>query len=100
MILVSWPYLSVILELSKEPIPTTLILQVPLILVDSYYYGKFVVAPLNAVFYNVFSTHAGPDLYGVESPAYYFINLMLNFNLVLLASLFSLPMLVSIIAVG
>lgn len=30
---------------------------------DSYYYGKLVVAPLNIVLYNVFTSH-GPDLYG------------------------------------
>lgn len=66
----------------------------PLISVDSYYYGKLVVAPLNAVLYNVFNSHAGPELYGVESFPFYLINLMLNFNLVLVASLFSLPMLI------
>lgn len=38
-------------------------LQVPLVVVDSYYYGKLVVAPLNIVLYNVFTPH-GPDLYG------------------------------------
>lgn len=67
----------------------------PLILVDSYYYGRLVIAPLNAVLYNVFNSHGGPELYGVEGFAYYFINLTLNFNLVLVASLFSVPMLVS-----
>ncbi|XP_075377354.1 alpha-1,2-mannosyltransferase ALG9 isoform X2 [Mycteria americana] len=35
---------------------------VPLVVVDSYYYGKLVVAPLNIVLYNVFTSH-GPDLY-------------------------------------
>ncbi|XP_053943189.1 alpha-1,2-mannosyltransferase ALG9 isoform X3 [Cuculus canorus] len=35
---------------------------VPLVFVDSYYYGKLVVAPLNIVLYNVFTSH-GPDLY-------------------------------------
>lgn len=67
----------------------------PLILVDSYYYGKLVITPLNAVLYNVFNSNGGPELYGVEGFAYYFVNLMLNFNLVLVASLFSVPMLVS-----
>lgn len=70
------------------------ILQVPLILVDSYYYGKFVVTPFNAVRYNVFNKNGGPELYGVEGFAYYIVNLMLNFNLVLVGSLFSLPMMV------
>lgn len=31
--------------------------------VDSYFYGKAVVAPLNILLYNVFTPH-GPDLYG------------------------------------
>ncbi|XP_043356943.1 alpha-1,2-mannosyltransferase ALG9 isoform X4 [Dermochelys coriacea] len=35
---------------------------VPLVIVDSYYYGKLVIAPLNIVLYNVFTPH-GPDLY-------------------------------------
>lgn len=37
--------------------------QVPLVAVDSYFYGKAVVAPLNILLYNVFTSH-GPDLYG------------------------------------
>jgi alpha-1,2-mannosyltransferase len=37
--------------------------QFPVVLIDSYYFGKFVVAPLNIMLYNVFSDH-GPDLYG------------------------------------
>lgn len=68
----------------------------PLILVDSYHYAKLVIAPLNTVVYNVFNTHGGPELYGVEGSAYYVINLLLNFNLVLVVSLLSLPMLVSV----
>lgn len=31
--------------------------------VDSYFYGKLVIAPLNILLYNVFTPH-GPDLYG------------------------------------
>ena len=37
--------------------------QVPLVLIDSIYYGKFVLAPLNILVYNVFGK-GGPDLYG------------------------------------
>lgn len=37
--------------------------QVPLVAVDSYFYGKLVIAPLNILLYNVFTPH-GPDLYG------------------------------------
>ncbi|ERE77083.1 alpha-1,2-mannosyltransferase ALG9 [Cricetulus griseus] len=35
---------------------------VPVVVIDSYYYGKLVIAPLNIVLYNVFTSH-GPDLY-------------------------------------
>lgn len=34
-----------------------------LVAIDSYYYGKIVIAPLNIVLYNVFSDH-GPNIYG------------------------------------
>ncbi|XP_063111812.1 alpha-1,2-mannosyltransferase ALG9 isoform X2 [Cavia porcellus] len=35
---------------------------VPVVVIDSYYYGKLVIAPLNILLYNVFTSH-GPDLY-------------------------------------
>lgn len=70
------------------------IILIPLIAIDSYYYGKLTVSPLNTVLYNVFNKNGGPELYGVEGFSFYFINLLLNFNLVLVASLFSLPMLI------
>ncbi|TNM84867.1 hypothetical protein fugu_009045 [Takifugu bimaculatus] len=41
-----------------------LLLLVPLVAVDSYFYGKLVIAPLNILLYNVFTPH-GPDLYGM-----------------------------------
>ena len=44
-------------------------LQVPLAVVDSLYYGKFVLAPLNILWYNVFRRGGGPDLYGKTSLA-------------------------------
>uniref|UniRef100_A0A671SH02 Mannosyltransferase n=1 Tax=Sinocyclocheilus anshuiensis TaxID=1608454 RepID=A0A671SH02_9TELE len=40
-----------------------LLFLVPVVVVDSYYYGKLVIAPLNIILYNVFTPH-GPDLYG------------------------------------
>lgn len=46
--------------------------QVPLVAVDSFFYGKPVIAPLNILLYNVFTPH-GPDLYGkFENVAVYF----------------------------
>uniref|UniRef100_A0A8C8AGD7 Mannosyltransferase n=1 Tax=Otus sunia TaxID=257818 RepID=A0A8C8AGD7_9STRI len=64
---------------------------VPLVVVDSYYYGKLVVAPLNIVLYNVFTSH-GPDLYGTEPWFFYFINGFLNFNVAFILALLVLPL--------
>ncbi|XP_064490678.1 alpha-1,2-mannosyltransferase ALG9-like isoform X2 [Pseudopipra pipra] len=64
---------------------------VPLVVVDSYYYGKLVVAPLNIVLYNVFTPH-GPDLYGTEPWSFYFINGFLNFNVAFILALLVLPL--------
>ncbi|XP_012677447.2 alpha-1,2-mannosyltransferase ALG9 isoform X2 [Clupea harengus] len=68
-----------------------LIFLVPVVLVDSYYYGKLVIAPLNIILYNVFTPH-GPDLYGTEPWHYYFVNGFLNFNIVFALALLSLPL--------
>ncbi|CAG00499.1 unnamed protein product, partial [Tetraodon nigroviridis] len=68
-----------------------LMLLVPLVAVDSYFYGKLVIAPLNILLYNVFTPH-GPDLYGTEPWHFYFVNGILNFNLVFALALFSLPL--------
>ncbi|XP_058059150.1 alpha-1,2-mannosyltransferase ALG9 isoform X1 [Anopheles bellator] len=59
---------------------------VPIVLVDSYYFGKLTVAALNIVRYNIFTSH-GPGLYGVEPVSFYVKNLFLNQNLALLLSL-------------
>ncbi|XP_019620382.1 PREDICTED: alpha-1,2-mannosyltransferase ALG9-like isoform X2 [Branchiostoma belcheri] len=64
---------------------------VPLMMVDTVYYGKLVVAPLNIVLYNVFSDH-GPDIYGVEPWTFYFLNGFLNFNIVFLMGLVAMPL--------
>ncbi|XP_059818435.1 alpha-1,2-mannosyltransferase ALG9-like, partial [Hypanus sabinus] len=63
----------------------------PLVAVDSYYYGKWVVAPLNIVLYNVFTPH-GPDIYGTEPWWFYFLNGCLNFNVVFVLALCALPL--------
>lgn len=62
--------------------------------IDSLAYGKLVLVPWNIVSYNVFGgEERGPDLYGTEPWSYYFLNLALNFNLVALLALASLPVL-------
>lgn len=57
-----------------------LIISVPILLIDSYFYGKWIFAPLNIFIYNVLSSKGGPELYGREPFSYYVKNCILNFN--------------------
>ncbi|KAG5672283.1 hypothetical protein PVAND_002420 [Polypedilum vanderplanki] len=59
----------------------------PMIILDSSYYGRNVIAPLNIVFYNIFKKDGGPNLYGTEPFSYYIFNGFLNFNIIWLLSL-------------
>ena len=59
----------------------------PMILIDSSYFGKMVMAPVNIVLYNVFSKGGGPNLYGTEPFSFYIFNGFLNFNIIWLLSL-------------
>jgi alpha-1,2-mannosyltransferase len=63
---------------------------IPVVCIDSYYYGGLVIAPWNILVYNVFTEH-GPNIYGVEPWSYYFVNGFLNFNIVFLLALACLP---------
>jgi alpha-1,2-mannosyltransferase len=54
-----------------------------LMFVDHHYYGRWLIAPLNIILYNAFGVGGGgqgSELYGVEPPEYFAINLLLNFN--------------------
>ncbi|KAG9508837.1 Alpha-1,2-mannosyltransferase ALG9 [Fragariocoptes setiger] len=109
-ILVGWPYAAIaylpmaatLLVSSRRKLLFFILLTaiygtmiiVPLVLIDSYHYGRFVIAPLNTVVYNVFSSEAGPTLYGVESALYYPLNLTLNFNIIFWLSLTSFPLMI------
>jgi len=62
----------------------------PVLVCDSFYYGKPVFASLNIVMYNVFTEH-GPDLYGTEPASFYLLNGLINFNIMFPAALVSLP---------
>lgn len=62
-----------------------------MVAIDSLYYGKLTVVPLNIIEYNIFSEN-GPTLYGVEPPHFYVLNLLLNFNFVFLLAVASLPL--------
>lgn len=57
-----------------------------MIWIDSMYFGKLSIAPLNIVLYNVFTSH-GANLYGTEPLSFYLINGFLNFNFVFIGAL-------------
>ncbi|PZC70869.1 hypothetical protein B5X24_HaOG214749 [Helicoverpa armigera] len=101
--LLSWPFTALlgvpiaidmvlmkgqIVDFLKWSIISLIVILVPTILVDSWHYGRLVVAPWNIVAYNIFTEH-GPDLYGVEPWTYYFVNGFLNFNIVWVLALSS-----------
>lgn len=58
-----------------------------MIVLDSSYFGKLVMAPVNIVMYNVFKKDGGPSLYGTEPFTFYIFNGFLNFNVIWLLSL-------------
>ncbi|KAJ1914241.1 mannosyltransferase [Mycoemilia scoparia] len=61
--------------------------------VDSYYYDRITLSLWNAVKYNLFGgSKRGPDLYGTEPWTYYFANGFINFNIVFVFALLSLPL--------
>lgn len=54
-----------------------------IIVIDSYFFDKWVLVPLNIVTYNVFGGEGeGPEIFGVEPFSYYILNLLVNFNIV------------------
>lgn len=59
---------------------------IPMIVIDSTYYGKLTFAPLNIIAYNVFTSH-GPNLYGTEPLSFYLLNGIVNFNVIWLLAL-------------
>lgn len=68
------------------------IISIPVIAIDSYFYGKLTAVFWNIVKYNVFPDPSrGPGLYGTEPWYFYLLNLSLNFNILLPMALFSLP---------
>lgn len=72
---------------------STATILIPMILIDSSYFGRVVIAPLNLIIYNIFTSH-GPNLYGTEPTSYYLINGFLNFNIVWVMALITPFMLV------
>ncbi len=49
---------------SSHLLPSVCLLQVPLVIVDSIFYGKLTFTTANIIMYNVFSAGGGSQLYG------------------------------------
>ncbi|KAH9950929.1 glycosyltransferase family 22 protein [Amylocystis lapponica] len=68
------------------------LLFIPVIALDTLFYGKLTLVPWNIIKYNVFpDAQRGPELYGTESVFFYLSNLLLNFNVIVPLALLSLP---------
>lgn len=67
---------------------------IPMAVIDSSYFGKVVLAPLNLVLYNIFTSH-GPNIYGTEPFTFYLFNGFLNYNIVWLLALLTPLLLVA-----
>ncbi|KAL4246967.1 Mannosyltransferase [Abortiporus biennis] len=71
---------------------TAALLFVPVVALDTLFYGKLTIVPWNIVKYNIFPTGArGPELYGTEPITFYIYNLILNFNVLVPLALIALP---------
>ncbi|KAG8219545.1 glycosyltransferase family 22 protein, partial [Butyriboletus roseoflavus] len=65
---------------------------VPVVCIDSVAYGKWTIVPWNIVQYNIFGgSERGPDLYGTSPWYFYILNLLLNFNILVVLAFASLP---------
>ncbi|TFK77397.1 glycosyltransferase family 22 protein [Pluteus cervinus] len=70
----------------------SLLVLLPLVALDSLAYGKFTLVAWNIVKYNIFGgSDRGPELYGTEPWNFYFLNLFLNFNVLVPLALLSIP---------
>jgi len=70
----------------------TSFLQIPVIAIDTVAYGRLAIVPWNIVRYNIFGgSERGPELYGTAPWTFYFLNLILNFNILFPLALLSLP---------
>lgn len=80
-----------IVKLISSALLSLVLFMGPSLAVDYFYYQKPVIAMWNILTYNVFNSHAGAELYGVEPWYYYLMNGFLNFNIVLGLALVSAP---------
>ncbi|KAK4476157.1 hypothetical protein MN116_001373 [Schistosoma mekongi] len=104
--LVVWPFAAILgiplalymvysgdlYRLVKFVILWTFILIPPLALVDSFYFGRFILAPFNILWYNLFphsrlQNGSASQLYGTEPISFYLKNYILNQNLLCILAL-------------
>lgn len=104
--LIVWPFAAVLgiplavymmfsgkmYRLVKLVILWTFLLVPPLVLVDSFYFGRFILAPFNIIRYNLFpqikqQSGSASQLYGTEPIAFYIKNYILNQNLLCIFAL-------------
>ena len=82
-----------IFSLVLKGIVALVLVVVPLLAVDSHFYGRTVLAPWQIVLYNVINQpEGGSALYGVEPWYFYILNGILNFNGAFLLALASAPL--------
>ncbi|KAI0962404.1 hypothetical protein AcV7_001253 [Taiwanofungus camphoratus] len=68
------------------------LLFIPVIALDTLFYGRLTVVLWNIIKYNVFpDAQRGPGLYGTEPANFYLSNLLLNFNVLVPLALLALP---------
>ncbi|RKP10170.1 glycosyltransferase family 22 protein, partial [Thamnocephalis sphaerospora] len=81
--------------LAKCIATATVVILIPVTLIDSLFYRRLAVVSWNIVRYNVLGgADRGPDLYGTEPWWFYLANGAINFNILWLLALGSLPLLV------
>ncbi|KAI9685921.1 MAG: mannosyltransferase [Bathelium mastoideum] len=68
--------------------------------IDAFFYRKLVCVPLNIVWYNVFSSGKGPNMYGTEPWHFYLRNLTLNFNIWFLLAFLAFPLVIVQSSIG
>jgi len=86
-----WSTLVPVIQVLVRTALHAIIIQVIVMGIDYYYYNQLVSPIWNIFAYNAKS--GGDELYGIEPLSYYIKNLLLNFNLVAMLGVLSLPLL-------
>ncbi|KAI7867042.1 Alg9-like mannosyltransferase family-domain-containing protein [Spinellus fusiger] len=77
-----------VVRLVEAVVLCTLVISLPVLLVDRFFYQQWTLVPMNIVLYNVFGSGGrGPNLYGTEPWYFYILNGVLNFNVLFVLAL-------------